>query len=118
MKQELSFLKYLKQFFFLKKKAIQLKWAIRLCDLKQQAFNKRYFVILDYNDKLISLSKDDINRLKRMRLIDKRVTHLDLMEKAFYYTPLSKNNDGKMTKEEREKRKKTYMQYVKIKNKL
>lgn len=118
MKQDLSFFQYLKKFFFLKKKALQLKWAINLCDLKQQAFNKRYFVILDHNDKLISLSKEDINRLKRMRIIDKHVTHLDLMEKAFYYTPLSKNNDGSMSKEERQKRKDTYMQYVKYKNKI
>lgn len=115
MKEEVSIIQFLKQWFFLKRKSIQLSLAIRLCDLKQQAFNRRYFVILDHNDKLISLSKEDINRMKRMRMIQKNVTHIDLMEKAFYYTPLSRNDSCALSPEERKKRRETYMKYIRSK---
>lgn len=117
MKREnISIGQFIKQWLFLKRKSIQLSLAIKLCDMKQQAFNRRYFVILDHNDKLISLSKEDINRLKRMKHIQKSVTHLDLMEKAFYYTSLSRNNNNSLSKEERLKRKQTYIQYMKRKH--
>lgn len=115
MKEEISIIQFLKQWFYLRRKSIQLSLAIRLCDLKQQAFNRRYFVILDHNDKLISLSKEDINRMKRMRMIQKNVTHLDLMEKAFYYTPLSRNDSCALSLEERKKRRETYMKYIRSK---
>lgn len=117
-KEDISFVQFLKQWFLLKRKSIQLSLAIKLCDLKQQAFNRRYFVILDYNDKLISLSKEDINRMKRMRLINPGITHLDLMEKSFYYTSLSRNNTSGISKEEQAKRREIYYRYIKKKHKL
>lgn len=118
MKEEVSIIQFLKQWLFLKRKSIQLSLAIQLCDLKQQAFNRRYFVILDHNDKLISLSREDVNRMKRLRLINPSITHLDLMEKSFYYTPLSRNNNSGISKEEQDKRRETYFKYVKKKHKL
>lgn len=117
-RENISLLDFVRNWIFLKKKAIQLSWAIRLCDMKQQAFNRRYFVILDHKDRLISLSKEDVNSLKRRKLIGKGVTHLDLMEKSFYYTPLSRNNDSSISGEERAKRKRTYFEYVKRKHNL
>lgn len=114
-KENISIGTFIRNWLFLKKKAIQLSWAIRLCDLKQQAFNRRYFVILDHNDKLISLSKEDINNLKRRKLINKGITHLDLMEKSFYYTPLSRNNISGLSKEEKLLRKKTFLEYMRYK---
>lgn len=118
MKSDISIINFLKQWFFLKRKSIQLSFAIRLCDLKQQAFNRRYFVMLDPNDKLISLSREDINRMKRLKMIQKNITHLDLMEKAFYFTPLSRNGKNGISKEEQLKRRKIYMDYVKLKARL
>lgn len=114
----ISLIQFIRQWIFLKKKSIQLTLAIKLCDLKQQAFNRRYFVILDYNDKLISLSKEDVNRMKKRRLIDKGITHLDLMEKSFYYTPLSRNDNTRISREEQKKRKENYIKFVKVRNKI
>ena len=112
MKQVILFIQ---NWWFLKKKSIQLSAAIKLCNLKQKAFNRRYFVIFDHNDKLISLCRDDIKQLKRMRKIQKGVSHIDLMENSFYYTPLSVNNDKAMTKKDRLERQKTYFEYVNAK---
>lgn len=117
-KENISLSQFIRQWFFLQKKSLQLSLAIKLCDLKQQAFNRRYFVILDHNDKLISLSREDINRMKRLRLIHRSVSHLDLMENSFYYTPLARNYNNGISEEERTERKKRYMKYVKVKNKI
>lgn len=105
---------FIKSWLFLAKQSVRLWMAIKLCDLKQSAFNRRYFVILDSNDNLISLSREDVNRMKRRRMINKEVTHTKLMEDSFYYTKLSDNNS--MTKDEMLKKKKLYFQYVSLKN--
>jgi len=107
---------FIKSWLFLAKQSVRLWMAIKLCNLKQSAFNRRYFVILSSKEKLISLSKSDINRLKRMKRIDKKMTHLDLMENAFYYTPISENNS--MTKEKKAEKRKLYMQYIAIINNI
>lgn len=117
-RENISFTQFARHWLFLKWKSIQLSLAIKLCDLKQQAFNRRYFVILDNNNKLISLSREDVNSMKRRRIIQKGITHLDLMEKSFYYTPLSQNNNGAISKEERAKKRRMYLQYVKVKNSI
>lgn len=117
-RENISIWQFIKQWLFLQRKSIQLSLAIKLCDLRQQAFNRRYFVILDHNDKLISMSRDDVNRMKRLRLIHKGITHVDLMEKSFYYTPLSRNNNSGISKEDQKARRETYMKYIKVKNKI
>lgn len=104
---------FIKSWLFLKKHSFRLWMAIKLCDLKQSAFNRRYFVILDHNDRLISLSRDDINRMKRRKMISKDLTHTKLMEDSFYYTKLSDNN--KMSREEQKEKRKLYFKYAKLK---
>jgi hypothetical protein len=62
-----DFLNWWKQFLFTKRHAFKLKLAMKLADMKQQAFNKQYFVILSPNDKLVSINNKEIERLKRTR---------------------------------------------------
>jgi hypothetical protein len=59
--QQLTFSEYLK----LLKRKIQLRIAINVADTKQQAFNKRYYVLPDENNKLQALCADDIDYLKK-----------------------------------------------------
>ena len=49
----------------LRRLSIKLSLARKLADMKQAAFNKQYFVILDSADRLIALNNNDIERLKR-----------------------------------------------------
>ncbi len=102
---------WIKECVFLRRCAFRLKLAIRLADMKQQAFNKRYFVVLAPNNKLIAINNDDIDRLKRLKLFDKRMGFLELQKKCFYYTALSLNN--KMSKEQMQEAKQRYIQYSK-----
>lgn len=103
--------KSLKLWIRLKKSSIQLSIAIRVAKQKQKAFNKRFYVMPDYNGKLIALSKDDVNNLKRIKVMDKRVSHLDLMRECFYYTPLALNGFGKISEEDRLEKKKAWLKY-------
>lgn len=103
---------------YLLRKKIELSLAIKLANLKQQAFNRRFFVILDHRDKLIALCNNDVKNLKQKKYLPKNLSALDLIEKSFYYTPLSRNNDGKITPESRRRKKDLYMKYVRAKRKL
>lgn len=92
---------------------LRLHCAIKLADAKQRAYNKRYFVMPDYLNKLTVLNNDDIKWLKRARLMKKNVSHLEIMRDCFYYTPLSRNDEGsRMTVEERLKRKAKWLSYM------
>lgn len=105
--------------------AIKLKLAIALSDIKQKARNKRYFVVLatvGYDkkgrpvNKLRSINNSEFKHLKRIGWLPKKMSYLELSEKCFYSTSLSRNN--KQTREERDKAMKRYMRYQKIINSL
>lgn len=92
---------------------IRLNLAIKLADAKQRAYNKRYFVISDYRNKLTVLNNKDIEWLKKARLMNKNVTHIEIMRDCFYYTPLNKNEEGnKLSKAERLNRKAKWLDYM------
>lgn len=113
----------------LKYDALHLWIAIKFADAKQKAYNKRYFVIPDYNDKLQVLNKDEIKILQKPRKIRRLVngkvkifkvygmnpnaTHLDIMRECYYYTPLKLNEEGnKLTMQERMERKAKWLSYM------
>lgn len=54
-----------------------------------------------------------IKRIRQMRLLPKNLDGIKLRKTAFYYTPLSKNNDPGMTAEERKEARLRYMTYAK-----
>ena len=103
----------IKEFFFLLRKGIQLKIAVEVAKTKQKAFNKRFWVLPDENHKLRAICNTEIKWLKKHGFMNKKVTHLDLEKECFYYTPLSLNNDGTISKEEREKKKQEWIKYSK-----
>lgn len=125
----------LANWFFYKRHSMKMSLAIRLADMKQQAFNKQYHVMLlelpvkekvkvkaegkkhtiervRLTNKLVSVNRDDIKRFKRKKWLPKRVDMLSLKDNSFFYsTPLSRNN--KSTRQEREAARKKYIKYAK-----
>ena len=88
--------------------------AISLADIKQRAFNKRFFVVLldtPKGDKLVSVSRSDIQGYKVRKWLPSELTYLDLEKKSFYQTPLCLNN--KATAAERSKARERYFKYLK-----
>lgn len=105
--------------------AVKLRLAISLSDIKQKAYNKRYFVVMatvgfdrkgQAVTKLRSINNAEFKLLKRKGWLPKRMSYLELSEKSFYATSLSRNNT--QTKEERKKALSRYMRYQKIVNSL
>lgn len=102
------------EWVYLTHRGIKLSLAIKLCDLKQKAYNTRFYVIELPNGELTSISKRGVNMYKKIKRLDKSYSHLDLMNDCYYFTPLSRNNDSKMTPELREKKRKEYIKGLKV----
>ena len=105
---------YIKQMYALWRQSIRMRLAISLADMKQRAFNRRYFIMtmqVGKAEKLVSVSRQDIVRLKRKRWLPRTFTYLQLEQECWYMTGLERNN--KVTKEEREKALKRYRKYLK-----
>ena len=104
---------------FYRRHAFKLNLAIRLADMKQQAFNKQYHVMLietPKGDKLVSVNNTDIERFKQKKWLPKNEGMLELKQKSiFYSTPLTRNNKStvKQRKEAREKYTKYASKYMK-----
>lgn len=116
---------HLRQSITLMFESIKLNLAIWLSNLKQKATNKRYFVVLltvGYSHKgipktrLRSINNEDFKILKRKKWLPKSMTTLELEQKCFYATALSKNNSWSY--EERQRAKKRYLEYYKMMHKL
>lgn len=113
-----TFKQYIRLSLYLIKKSIALTLAIALANLKQKAFNKRFYVILDQKDRLITLNNAEIKHLKQKGYLSKHLNHLDILEKSFYYTPATRNDTNRLTPEQRLHKRKLYLNYCKLKSKL
>ncbi|MDR2917836.1 MAG: hypothetical protein LBV72_00515 [Tannerella sp.] len=100
--------------YVLWRQSLRLKLAMSLADMKQRATNKRYYIMtmeVPKGEKLVSINRDDLNRLKRKKWLPKNFSHLDLERESWYQTDLKRNNS--LTKEEQAKAMKRYRKYLK-----
>jgi len=100
--------------FFYWRHSIKLRLAIVLADMKQKAYNKRYFVVLldiPGKEKLVSINNNEFDNLKRKKWLPKNMSFLELEEKSFYQTALTLNNTT--TREQRKSAKEKYLKYAK-----
>ena len=105
---------WLIEMYFLWRLSLQMRLAISLANMKQRAMNKRYFVMImevKGKDKLVSINRDDLVRLKRKKWLPKHFSYLDLERECWYQTDLKRNNS--LSKEERKKAIKRYVKYQK-----
>jgi|GEM_PF-950899 len=94
--------------------SIKMSLAIKLADIKQKAFNKRYFIMLlelSAGDKLVSINNKEFDKCKRKGWLPKRMTMLELERESFYQTALSRNN--KVSSKDRKAAKERYLKYAK-----
>jgi hypothetical protein len=106
-------LKWARKMHTLWRHSLRMKLAISLADMKQKAFNRRYHIMLmetPKGEKLVSITREDLNRLKRKKWLPKTFSHLDLEREAFYSTPLALNN--KTPKQKRLAALKRYKRYI------
>lgn len=106
---------YLKDAYTVLVSTIKIRLLIFMADLLQKAYNRRFFVsviVKPNGERLKIFDKHMFNTYKRIGWMPKRMTTLELQQKCFYYTSVSKNN--KVSHEERKKAIKQYNQYSKM----
>jgi hypothetical protein len=100
-------------YLFYRRHAVKLKLAVMLADIKQKAFNKRYFVVLietPGKDKLVSINNNEFTVFKRKGWLPKRMSYLELEEYSFYQTAVGLNN--RQSREQRAEARKKYLKYA------
>ena len=95
-----------------------------MADLLQKVHNKRFFVsvivkplldgskIIGEAERLKIFNNEMFKEYKRKGWMPKRMTTVQLQEKCFYFTPISRNN--KVSKESRKAAIRQYTQYSKL----
>jgi hypothetical protein len=104
---------WLLNYLFYRRHAIKLKLAIALADIKQKAFNRRYFVVLletPGKDRLVSINNKEFEIFKRKKWLPQKMSYLELEEYSFYQTALGLNN--RQSSEQRKEAKRKYLKYA------
>ncbi len=110
---------YLKDTYTVIVSSIKIRLLIFMCNLLQKVHNRRFFVsviVKPEGERLKIFDKYMFDTYKRRGWMPKKMTTLELEQKCFYSTPLSKNN--KVTNEEKRKAVKQYTQYAKLMRKI
>lgn len=115
---------YLKDAYTVIVSGIKIRLLIFMADLLQKVHNKRFFVsvivkpviknnkIVGETERLKIFNNDMFKEYKRKGWMPKRMTTVQLQEKCFYFTPISRNN--KVSKESRKAAIRQYTQYSKL----
>lgn len=115
---------YLKDAYTVIVSSIKIRLLIFMADLLQKVHNKRFFVsvivkpviknnrIVGETERLKIFNNDMFKEYKRKGWMPKRMTTVQLQEKCFYFTPISRNN--KVSKESRKAAIRQYTQYSKL----
>ena len=106
---------YVKDLYIVITSTIKIRLLIYMADLLQKAYNRRFFVSViekPEGERLKIFDKQMFNKFKRRGWMPKHMTVLELQQKCFYSTPLSRNN--KIDKQQRKDAVKKYQQYSKL----
>ena len=115
---------YLKDAYTVIVSSIKIRLLIFMADLLQKVHNKRFFVsvivkpiiknnrIVGESERLKIFNNDMFKEYKRKGWMPKRMTTVQLQEKCFYFTPISRNN--KVSTESRKAAIRQYTQYSKL----
>ncbi|MDR1674946.1 MAG: hypothetical protein LBR86_00515 [Tannerella sp.] len=104
---------WLRDWFHYRRQSFKMSLAIRLADLKQRAYNRQYHVMimtLPQGDRLVSVTRDEIQSFKRKKWLPKRTGMIELEKSIFYSTPAGRNN--RSTVGERAEARKKYLRYA------
>lgn len=104
------FIDFIKDGFYYHRFSLKLKTAIQLAILKQNAFNRAYYVILDHEDNPKPFSKREIRNMQNKGFIHPMLPFYEIKSRALYYT--SAETKQKMTKEERKQKREDYIKYM------
>lgn len=107
----MRFLKKIFIFFVLLKADIQLKYAIKEAEEKYKKGNVRYYVIPNFNHKLITCSRAEIRRYRTEGYFDHSAKMDNFKDECFYYTPYANGQDP-ISVGRKENKRKLWLNYV------
>ena len=105
---------WFRNWLFYHRHSVKMRLAMKLADIKQKAFNKRYFIMLlelPSGHRLVSVNNKEFNVIKRKGWLPRKMTALDLERESFYQTALSLNN--KTGRSDRKAARERYLRYAK-----
>lgn len=111
MKAIFHFIRQIQIWFVLLRADLQLWYAIYKAEQIHQENKVRYYVIPDYNHRLIICSRADIRRYKKAGCFDYSAKMDDFKDECFYYTPHGEGQ-GKIPGWEKEIKRKMWLNYV------
>lgn len=103
--------KKIRIFFVLLKADIQLKYAIKEAGKKHRAWNVRYYVIPNFDHRLITCNRYEIRKYRTDGYFDYSAKMDNFKEECFYYTPYA-NGQGAISIKEQEAKRKAWLNYV------
>ena len=104
--------KRIKVWYALRKAHAELDEAIIDAEEWFKMYNKRFYVIADYNNKLRVLSYSQLKQMKKQGFFSSKCKESDFIRESFYYTP-SRLDQTYMKPETKEQKRREWIQYYK-----
>lgn len=116
-------MKSIRRFFIIQFASLRLWYAIKSAEKAYEIAqskgrkDKRYYVMPDYNDKLIVMCRSEFRKLKIKKRMSREAQVKHLLKECFYFTPYA---DGKeaITPQVKEMKRTMYLEYCLHKAKL
>ena len=105
-------IKRIKVWFALRKANKELTEAILAAEANFRMYNKRFYVIPDFNHRLRVFSYAQLKQMKKQGFFSARVKENDFINESFYYTPADRTCQY-MTPQTKEKKRKQWIEYYK-----
>ena len=93
------------------KSILRLKYAIDKADQAHMKTGDRYYVMPNYNGKLIIMNRRQFRLLKKQERIPQKACVFDLQKECFYCTPYQ-NGQGALPENIIQAKRKMYLEYV------
>lgn len=105
-------IKRIKVWFALRKANKELTEAILAAEANFRMYNKRFYVIPDFNHRLRVFSYAQLKQMKKQGFFSAKVKENDFINESFYYTPADRTCQY-MTPQNKEKKRKQWIEYYK-----
>lgn len=105
-------IKRIKVWFALRKANKELTEAILAAEANFRMYNKRFYVIPDFNHRLRVFSYAQLKQMKKQGFFSAKVKENDFFNESFYYTPADRTCQY-MTPQTKEKKRRQWIEYYK-----
>lgn len=116
-------MKKIRKFIIIQAASLRLWYAVKQADkayelaIAENKRDKRYYVMPDYNDKLIVMCRSEFRKLKIMKRMNREAQIKHLLKESFYFTPYA-NGQEAITPEIKSLKRIMYLEYCLHKNGL